>query len=115
MEDLLLKEIDKIKTSAKKVGVVFDYIFIAEGLALLYNKLSGKAAVLGLTAEFLKIKSMDVIMIRPKAYKVNLKQWTWFLNEGFRSKDIAGKLFDQVFEEECAYSIIDMLRDEKKS
>ena len=112
MISLLKEEIDRVKSSAKEAGVSLGSSLIGQkkDIAFLFNEPSNKAAILALQGEVEQVGEHKVIIVTPKTYKVDLKQWTWFTNEGFSSSDIAGKLFEEVFVEVSPYSLIEILK-----
>ena len=109
---LLKGEVEKVKVAAEKSGIDFNFSFIGkkENIAFLFNEKSNKAAILALEGEVEEIKNHKVIVVSPKTYEVDLKLWTWFMNEGFTVDDIAGDLFDQVFKPVSPYHLLRVLK-----
>ena len=109
---LLKEELEKLKSAAGKAEINFNCSLIGKrkDIGFLFNKSSNKAALLALEGEIKYIKGIKVIVVMPKAYKVDLKQWTWFINEGFTPEDISSTLFKEVFKEISYYSLLDALK-----
>ena len=113
MEHSLLKaEIDRVKTAAERLGFSLNHSLIGqkEDIAFLFNEKANKAAILALEGQVEEIGGHKLIVVLPKTYKVDLKQWAWFLNEGFTANDIAGQLFDDVFVPVSPYYLLEVLK-----
>ena len=112
MVSLLKAEVSRVESSAKDLGIDLNFSLIGKkkDIAFLFNQKANKAVILALQGEVKQVGEHKVIVVLPKTFKVDLKQWAWFVNEGFTVDDIAGKLFDQVFVEISAYSLLQILK-----